>query len=92
MSDTDTTAVEYSFGHLQQVSAALAERVAKANKGAGNGLQTGIATSRNVVKLNSLRGAALTPAQRGVLRWAKHEFGGAVQVGTYAHKSVPKYC
>ncbi len=92
MSDTSTTTVKYSFRHLQQVSAALAKRVAKANKGTENGLQTGIITSRNVVKLNSLRGAALTPAQKDVLRWAEHQFGDAVQTGTYAHKSVPKYC
>ncbi|NKZ05506.1 S1 family peptidase [Actinomadura latina] len=92
MSDTNTTTVKYSFRHLQHVSAALAKRVGKANKGAENGLQTGIITSRNVVKLNSLRGAALTPAQRNVLRWAEHEFGDAVQTGTYAQKSVPKYC
>jgi hypothetical protein len=92
LSETRTTTVRYSFKHLEQVSAALAKRVAKANKGAKSGLQTGIATPDNVVKLSRLRGADLVPAQRDVLRWAKREFGGAVKISTYAHKSVPKYC
>lgn len=92
MRDTTTTKVRYGFRRLQQVSDALAERVAKANKGAKSGLQTGIVTSRNVVKLSSLRGASLTQAQKDVLRWAKREFGTAVDVSTYAQKSVPRYC
>ncbi|WP_339154675.1 S1 family peptidase [Actinomadura luteofluorescens] len=89
---TRTKKVRYGFGHLQQVSASLAERVAEANKGAANGLQTGVVTSGNVVKLSSLKGAALTPAQRDVVSWARRTFGSAVRVSTYAHKSVPRYC
>ncbi|MEU4828648.1 hypothetical protein AB0H37_42965, partial [Actinomadura sp. NPDC023710] len=80
MNDTATTTVRYSFQHLQQVSDSLAKRVATANKGAKAGLQTGIVTSGNTVKLSSLKGAALTPAQRDVIGWARRTFGGAVQV------------
>ncbi|MGI5207849.1 S1 family peptidase [Spirillospora sp. CA-108201] len=89
---TRTTKVRYGFGHLQRVSASLAKRVAAANEGAGSGLQTGIITSGNAVRLSSLRGAALTPAQRDVIGWARRTFGDAVQVSTYAHRSVPLYC
>ncbi|MEV0668483.1 S1 family peptidase, partial [Spirillospora sp. NPDC050365] len=92
MNDTATTTVRYSFQHLQQVSDSLAKRVATANKGAKAGLQTGIVTSGNTVKLSSLKGAPLTPAQRDVIGWARRTFGGAVEVSTYAHKSVPRYC
>ncbi|WP_149261519.1 S1 family peptidase [Actinomadura sp. K4S16] len=92
LSATRTKKVRYGFGHLQQVSASLAKRVSEANKGAKNGLQTGIVTSGNVVKLSSLKGAPLTPAQREVVGWARRTFGGAVRVSTYAHKSVPRYC
>lgn len=92
MGDTATTTVRYGFDHLQKVSDALAERIAKANEGARNGLQSGIVTSRNAVKLGGVRGAALTRAQKDVLSWAKREFGAAVEVSAYAHRSVPRYC
>ncbi|WP_067796102.1 S1 family peptidase [Actinomadura formosensis] len=92
MSDTSTVKVRYSFDHLQKVSGELAKRIAKANKGAKSGLQTGLVTSGNVVKLSTLRGAKLTPAQKDVLSWAKRTYGSAVKVSTYAHKSVPLYC
>ncbi len=92
MGDTATARVRYGYRHLQQVSDALAKRVAKANKGAKDGLQTGIVTSGNKVRLTSLRGARITAAQWDVLRWAKHEFGDAVEISTHAQKSVPRYC
>ncbi|TDD83309.1 protease [Actinomadura darangshiensis] len=92
MGDTRATTVRYGYKHLEGVSAALAKRVAEANKGAKSGLQTGLVTSRNVVRLSSLRGAKPTAAQRKTMRWAKREFGAAVELSTYAHRSVPRYC
>lgn len=92
MGDTATTHVRYGFQHLQKVSDTLAKRVARANKGAKDGLQTGLVTSGNKVRLTSLRGAKVTAAQQDVLRWAKREFGDAVEISTHAQKSVPRYC
>ncbi|MGW4421014.1 S1 family peptidase [Streptosporangium sp. NPDC004631] len=90
--DTVSVPVRHSFAHLQQVTTELAKRVAEVNKGADSGLQTGIVTPDNVVRLSSLEGSKPTPAQQEVIRWAKTTFGSAVTVSTYAHRSVKLYC
>ncbi|GHH66869.1 protease [Streptosporangium violaceochromogenes] len=91
-SDTVSVTVRHSFAHLQDVTAELARRIAEANKGAESGLQSGIVTPDNTVKLTSLKGAKPTPAQRKVIRWAQARFGSAVTVSTHAHRSVKLYC
>lgn len=89
---TDTVLVKRSLKDLTRISARLAARISKANKGSGHGLQSAVVTQKNAVRLDVPEGGKLNAAQRGVVRWAKKEFGDALRTGTYQQESRPLYC
>ncbi|WP_282107793.1 S1 family peptidase [Streptomyces sp. F63] len=90
--ETRTVVVRHSLRELTQMSDVLARRIAKANKGAANGLQAAVVTEDNALRLDVPRGKKLTADQHKVVKWAKQRFGGSLRVDTYAHASEPLYC
>lgn len=92
LADTRTVPVARSETELNTISAALAERITAANKGADHGLQSAVDIKRNAVRLDLPKGKTLTAGQREAVSWATSTYGDVVRLSDYDRPSRPLYC